>query len=178
MIRLFAALCTPHHIAEGLKACQQGLRSARWSEPENLHITLRFFGAVSEPIAERLDDWLAQIRQAPFDVRLEGAGVQDRDDRRPALFAAAAPLDPLKRLAGKCETAARKAGLAPDARTYRPHLTLAYLSEPPGPAVAAWVSAHNLLRSPPWRAERFFLYSSRLGRTGPRYDVEREYMLK
>jgi 2'-5' RNA ligase len=178
VIRLFAGLAPPDHIAEALKPCQQGLRGARWTPPENFHITLRFFGEIAEAAAEVLDDHLGAIRQAPFALSLAGAGVFGAETGRAAVFAALAPSEPLARLAGKCESAAQRAGLPKDPRTWRPHLTLAYLDGPPGPAAGAWVAGHNLLKTPPWRTDRFFLYSSRLGRQGPRYDVEREYPLR
>ena len=44
MIRLFAAVEVPAEIGEGLARRQQGLPGARWSPPENLHVTLRYFG--------------------------------------------------------------------------------------------------------------------------------------
>jgi 2'-5' RNA ligase len=43
--------------------------------------------------------------------------------------------------------------------------------------VAGWVQRHNLLKSPPFRVERFGLYSSWLSSDGSRYDLEREYPL-
>ena len=66
MIRLFAAIPAPPEIAEGLKRRQQGLPGARWRPAEHLHVTLRFFGEVSEPVAADLDAELATIPGAPF----------------------------------------------------------------------------------------------------------------
>ena len=75
MIRLFAALPVPFDIAEPLERRQQGLPGARWTPLENLHITLRFFGEVSETVAADLDAELARIIMGSFEVALEGAGV-------------------------------------------------------------------------------------------------------
>jgi 2'-5' RNA ligase len=177
MIRLFAALPVPFDIAEGLAPRQQGVPGARWRPQDVLHITLRFFGEVSETLAADLDDALAAVRVSPFEVRLEGVGAFGELDHMRAVWAGVAASEPLLRLAGKCETAARKVGLKAEGRTYRPHVTLAYLKASPEPRVAAWLAEHNLLRSPPWTARCFCLYSSRLGPDGSRYDLEREYSL-
>jgi 2'-5' RNA ligase len=43
--------------------------------------------------------------------------------------------------------------------------------------VAAWEQGHNLLKSPPFRVDRFGLYSSWQSSEGSRYELEREYVL-
>ena len=177
MIRLFAAVAVPQEIGEGLVRRQQGLPGARWRPLEALHVTLRFFGEVSEPVASDLDAELGQIPGAPFDLILEGVGTfgEGRDLR--AAWAGVADSEPLRLLAGRCEAAARRAGLKPETRAYRPHVTLAYLKRADPGRAAAWVQGHNLLRSPPFRVDRFGLYSSWLTSEGSRYDLEREYLL-
>ena len=75
MIRLFAALALPPDIAEGLIRRQHGLPGARWRPAEALHITLRFFGELSEPVAADLDEALGAIRMTRFEVGLQGAGA-------------------------------------------------------------------------------------------------------
>jgi 2'-5' RNA ligase len=175
MIRLFAALEVPFDVAEGLAPRQVGVPGARWRPTDAFHITLRFFGEVSEPVAANLDDALALIFMTPFEAHLDGAGAFGEQDHMRALWAGVAASEPLTRLAGKCETAARKMGLKPEKRTYRPHVTLAYLTGGSAPRVAAWIAEHNLLRSPPWTVRRFGLYSSQLGPDGSKYTLEREY---
>jgi len=177
MIRLFAALPVPHDIGEALTRRQQGLPGARWRPVEALHITLRFFGEVSETSAADLDSALSAVGGEPFDVSLEGAGAFGERDHMRAVWAGVSESEALRRLAARCETAARKAGLKGETRAYRPHVTLAYLKRSQPERVAAWVQGHNLLRSPNWRATWFGLYSSWSSAEGSRYDLEREYPL-
>jgi len=177
MIRLFAALPVPYDIAEGLTRRQQGLPRARWRPTEALHITLRFFGELTEPSAADLDAALAGVTVPPFDLSLEGVGMFGEEDHMRAVWAGVTASDPLKRLALKCENAARRVGLKPEGRLYRPHVTLAYLQGSPPDRIAAWLQGHNLLRSPSWRATAYHLYSSWSGPDGARYDVERTYPL-
>jgi len=177
VIRLFAAIAAPPEIALGLARRQQGLPGARWRPAESLHVTLRFFGEVSEPVAADLDAELAAVPGAPFELMLEGVGSfgEGRDLR--AVWAGVAESQPLRQLAGRCEAAARRAGLEPERRAYHPHITLAYLKHTDPVRAAAWVQGHNLLKSPPFRVDRFGLYSSWLSSRGSRYELEREYRL-
>ncbi len=177
MIRLFAALPVPPDVAEGLARRQQGLPKARWRTAEQMHVTLCFFGEVRETDAAELDAVLGAVRVEPFELRLQGVGAFGEGAASRAVWAGVAPCEPLARLAAKCETAARQADLQVERRSYRPHLTLAYLRGSPADRVAAWVAGHNLLQSPPWRATAFHLYSSWSSTEGSRYDLEREYPL-
>jgi 2'-5' RNA ligase len=177
MIRLFAALDIPDDIGADLQRRQQGLPGARWRPLDALHITLRFYGEIPEAQAAELDAELAAVSGRPFEVELEGVGCfgEGRDIR--AVWAGVAENPALQRLHEKCEQAARRVGVAPEKRAYRPHLTLAYLNGADPGRVAAWIQNHNLLKSPPFRVTWFGLYSSWLSRGGSRYDLEREYPL-
>lgn len=177
MIRLFAALSLPPGIAAALTRRQTGVENARWRTPESLHVTLRFFGDVREDVARDLDSELAGIDVAPFEIVLEGAGSFGDGADVHAIWAGVEESEPLRRLADACETAARRAGLKPEKRRYKPHVTLAYLKHADPVEVGQWVQANNLLKSPPIPVESFGLFSSTLGREGAHYRLEAEYPL-
>jgi 2'-5' RNA ligase len=177
MIRLFAALPIPPDIARALQSRQTGIEWARWSPPENLHVTLRFFGDLREDVARDLDAALLEVRGHPFEIVLQGAGAFGEGADVSAIWAGVEENAELRRLADACETAARRAGLKPEKRRYHPHVTLAYLRHPDPVEVGAWVQANNLLKSPPISTDGFNLYSSTLGREGAHYRLEAEYPL-
>ena len=177
MLRLFAAVAVPPEIGEPLVARQQGLPGARWRPPESFHITLRFFGDLREDAAADLDVELSAITSPPFAVTLAGVGAFGEGADIRAVWAGVEENPALGRLAKSTEAAARRARLKPETRAYRPHLTLAYLRRPDPARVAAWVQAHNLLKSPPFAASSFGLYSSHRTHEGSRYVLEREYAL-
>jgi 2'-5' RNA ligase len=177
VIRLFVAVTVPEAAAEALAPLVGGVPGARWSPPENLHITLRFAGEIAESIAEDLDSALAAVSVPAFDVSLAGVGAFGDPYALHALWAGVEANDILTRLHGRCETAARRAGLKPDTRAWKPHVTVAYLNGAESGRVAAWTSAHNLLRVPPFRADAFGLYSSWRTRNGSVYRLERRYPL-
>jgi 2'-5' RNA ligase len=177
MIRLFAAVAIPDEIGEALARRQQGLPGARWRPLDALHITLRFMGEVAETTAEDIDGALASVGGKALTLQLQGVGAFGEGPDIRAVWAGLAENEALSRLAARCETAARRAGLAPERRAFRPHVTLAYLKRADPGRVAAWIQGHNLLKSPPFQVTSFGLYSSHLGGEGSTYELEREYSL-
>ena len=178
MIRLFAALAVPFPVGEALAAHQIGLEGARWRPLENLHVTLRFFGDIPENQAEDLDAELSHIAGGPLELTLSGVGAFGEGDRVAAIWAGVEDNPGLRVLAHRCERAARQAGLKPETRVYHPHVTLAYLRRAEPAAVAAWIQAHNLLKSPLFAVAAFGLYSSWRTSEGSRYETQRIYPLR
>jgi RNA 2',3'-cyclic 3'-phosphodiesterase len=177
MIRLFAALSLPPWVAKALAPRQIGVPGARWRPAEALHVTLRFFGEVREDVARDLDAELCEVFARPFEITLAGAGAFGEGPELHAIWAGVTENAELRRLAAVCEAAARRVGLPPDKRAYRPHVTLAYLRRPDPADVGAWIQANNLLKSPPIPIAGFTLFSSVLTRDGSRYRAEAEYPL-
>ena len=178
MVRLFAALTLPPDVVETLQRRQSGLPGAKWRPPEALHVTLAFYGEMDERRADEVASELTRVSSSPFDIELAGTGAFGEGHRTHAVWAGVAPNDRLDVLAGRCRAAGERAGLTLEKRAYRPHVTLAYLKPQADPArIAAWIQGHNLLRSPPFRIDRFGLYSSVLSDAGSHYALEREYLL-
>lgn len=177
MIRLFAALAIPFEIGEGLTAHQEGLPGAAWRPSEAFHVTLRFAGDIPENQADDFAAELSRVSGEPLTLTLSGVGCFGEGEHIHAVWAGLEENPALRRLAARCESAARRAGLKPDTRLYTPHVTLAFLRRAPPAAVAAWIQTHNLLRSPPFELRSFGLYSSHQTREGSRYDLERSYPL-
>ena len=177
MIRLFAAIEIPEEDGLALQRRQQGIPGARWRPLDALHLTLSFFGEVSESTAVDLDTGLSNVGGEPLEITLEGVGAFGEGEDVRAVWAGVAPNAGLERLAARCASVARRTGLKLEHRAYRPHVTLAYLRHPDPHKVATWIQTHNLLKSPPIRVTWFGLYSSWLSDEGSRYQLEREYPL-
>ncbi|MCR5878235.1 RNA 2',3'-cyclic phosphodiesterase [Phenylobacterium sp. J367] len=177
MIRLFAAIAIPEDIGGALLVRQKGVENARWRPVEALHVTLRFFGDLREDVARDLDTELSAVGGRPFPIVLEGVGAFGEGADIHAIWAGVQESPELRHLARTCETAARRAGLKPEGRHYRPHVTLAYTRRPNPDEVAGWIQANNLLKSPPIWVDRFSLYSSHQTKEGSAYRLEAEYPL-
>lgn len=180
-LRLFAALSIPDDIAERLLALQKGVPGAKWRPRENLHITLRFFGDVAEPVADEIDSALDMLAapNKPFELRLKSAGSFGGADPH-AIWVGVEESEPLKKLAADCERAARRAGLKPEPRKFSPHVTLAYLSGGTEVArVQAFESRLGLFQTPAFFVESFGLYTSFTRKSAPNlYRLEADYPLR
>ncbi len=177
MIRLFVTLEIPEGLALRLSGLRGQVPGARWVPPENMHLTLRFAGEVDEGRAGDLDAELARVGAQPFDVSLSGVGHFASRDRVRALWAGVEHSDALERLQAKIEGACVRAGLAPEGRRFHPHVTLARCRDTRTGRIEGFIAEHAAFAAPPFAVERFVLFSSQLGRSGPLYTAEAEYPL-
>ena len=126
MPRLFTAIEVPNEIRDELYRLRIPLPGARWMKPESYHITLRFAGDIGNVEAREFVANLSMIEPDGFELRLSGLGVFGGDDPH-AIWAGVESTPQLEDLARAHEKAARNAGLAPETRAFRPHVTLARL---------------------------------------------------
>ena len=176
MPRLFTALEVPADIAFSLSLLRGGLPGARWVEPENYHITLRFIGDVEEPMADEIAGQLRRVSRPPFELAL--AGLDAFGSRKPhAIYAAVRPTLVLRKLQGEHERLMQRIGLEPERRKFTPHVTIARLRGAAEPDVAAYLALRGDFRTAPFPVGRFVLMSSRASRGGGPYIVEESYPL-
>ena len=87
MPRLFTGLEVPYAVGLALSLKRGGLYGARWMDPENYHITLRFIGDVDHTTANEVTDALDRLAHSEaFSIRLNHLGVFGGDKPR-ALYA-------------------------------------------------------------------------------------------
>lgn len=135
--------------------------------PENYHVTLKFLGHVDAPRAEALCAAAADVRVPPFEIVFDHVGFWAQP-RILWLGAETVPA-PLAALAQALEAAAAEAGIDPESRPYRPHVTLARKVSRPG-----LTGACEPIR---WRAENFVLAASETAPQGAHYRVLRSWPL-
>jgi len=176
MPRLFTGLEIPKALGETLSLLRGGLPGARWIDPENYHVTLRFIGDVDDDIGREVAWLLGKVRRKDFELRLDG--LQSFGGRKPrAVIASVAPSQSVMELQAEHERLMRRVGLEPEGRKYTPHVTLARLRDTSSFEVAEYLSARGAFRSPPFSVPRFVLFSSRASVGGGPYVVEAAYPL-
>jgi 2'-5' RNA ligase len=176
MPRIFTGLEIPAEVAQSLAMFRGGLPGARWIDPENYHLTLRFIGDVDDLTAHEVASLLGRVRRPSLELRFEELSAFG--GRRPrAVIAALAHTPALMELQAEHERLMQRVGLEPEGRKYTPHVTLARLRDVSSRDVAEYLSTRALIRPPPFRVSRFVLFSSRTSVGGGPYVIEAAYPL-
>lgn len=180
MIRCFAALALPDPVADDLAGLQAGLPAGRAVAPENLHLTLGFFGEQREPVVEDLHLALGEISVPAPEIEIAGLGMFGGAQPR-SLHAEVRPEPGLKALRARVQQAARGAGIAMARAKFVPHVTLARFPATLPPedlaALHRFVAARMGRASARFVPDHFTLYRSHLTRSGPEYEALAEYPL-
>ncbi len=176
MPRLFTGLEVPGAVVGQLALMRGGVAGARWLEPEDYHVTLRFIGDIDARVARDIDETLSDIRRPKALVRFEGLGWFG--GAKPRAIVAKVKADrALVDLQAEQERCLRRIGLEPETREYTPHVTLARLRGADQANVASYLAERGVLIADSFTPERFVLYSSREGSGGGPYIVEAAYPL-
>jgi 2'-5' RNA ligase len=176
MPRLFTGLELPDAVVCQLAPMRGGVIGARWLEPEEYHITLRFIGDIDARAARDIDDTLSDIRRPKAPIRFEGLSWFGGD--KPRAIVAKVKAEPaLMDLQAEQERRLRRIGIEPETRKYTPHVTLARVRGASQTAVASYLALRGALVADSFAAERFALYSAREGSGGGPYVVEAAYPL-
>jgi 2'-5' RNA ligase len=176
MPRLFAGLEIPAAVAETLAHLRGGLHGARWIDPDDYHVTLRFIGDIGHTTANEIAGLMARVSRKPFPVSVQG--LQSFGGRKPrAIVACVAPSRPLIELQGELERLVRRIGLEPESRKFVPHVTLARLRDASAQDVADYLSLRGYFPSQTFTADSFALFSARDSVGGGPYIVEDSYAL-
>jgi 2'-5' RNA ligase len=177
MPRLFTAIELPEEVCQELHRLHLPLPGARWIKPESYHLTLRFAGDIDNTAAREFATALAEIESDGFEISLMGVGAFGGDNPS-AVWAGFAPSTELEALARAHEKAARRAGLPPEKRPFKPHVTLARLKNSRAEAVARFLTRYGGYRSEPFFVARTVLMSSRPSVGGGPYAIEDSFPMR
>ncbi|WP_342361100.1 RNA 2',3'-cyclic phosphodiesterase [Terrarubrum flagellatum] len=176
MPRLFTGFEVPPDVAFELSMLRGGVSGARWIDPDNYHVTLRFLGDIDGATARDFAWGLDEVQGEPIEVTIDALDSFGGDKPR-ALLARVKLSRDLADLQYEHEKLARRVGLPPEQRKFIPHVTLARMRQASAHGVAAWLGARALFRSITFTAQRFVLFSSRESTGGGPYLVEAQYPL-
>jgi RNA 2',3'-cyclic 3'-phosphodiesterase len=174
MPRLFTGLSLPDNVSLDLQIMQGGIPGARWLDPENHHLTIRFIGDIETGVAREIALGLESLRFAPFKLRLKGVGLFG-GNKPHSLYAGVEDSSDIRRLHDQHERLCQTLGLPAEHRKFLPHVTLARLKEPDPRALQRWVEVHSLYSTLQFDVTSFQLFSSRPLKGGGPYAVEAEY---
>lgn len=164
--RCFIALAPDQPTRDALSAIEVPV-GARRVPYEQLHLTMTFIGKLTVDLGEQLAEALAD-HNAP----LEPARVTNIEHwpsaARPRLMVTSlAMTDDLVKLDWRIRSLMIELGLPVDARSFRPHITLARFGREAGPAAPCERVREDMQA----QFESLVLYSSTLARHGARYQA-------
>lgn len=173
-MRLFAAVVPPPAIRDALEVFVEPRRNAdpdlRWVGRDNWHLTLAFFGDVTDDRAEPLLDALAGVRGRPFRLVLDGAGAfPDPAAARVLFHGVAEGASEFGALSRRVRTAADRVGVPSDNAKHRPHLTLARRRRPGD--LTRWLRVVDSFPPAAFAVDSFDLVRSELRPSGASYRV-------
>jgi len=177
MLRLFVGIEFPPELRLRLSLLQSGVAGAKWVDPGNFHLTLRFIGEIDEGTAADVDEALLRLKARPFSLQLAGVGVFGGDKPR-QLWVGVEREPALANLQAKIETALIRVGLPPEPRKFAPHVTLARLREPKRADIQQFLAAQAQFRAEPLRVDRFSLIASYPTKAGSVYEDQADYELR
>jgi 2'-5' RNA ligase len=176
MPRLFTGIELSEDMADELSALEEPIPGASWIDADDLHLTLRFFGDVSEFQAREIGDLLETLQADAFNLTVKGLGTFGTQPT--ALFAAVETTPALDALVRANDRVARGAGIAASKNPFRAHITLARLQYADPVKLARFLSMNATLAFEPVFVHRFTLFSARPRTGGGPYVAEAHYPLR
>jgi RNA 2',3'-cyclic 3'-phosphodiesterase len=150
--------------------------NVRWSAPESWHITLQFLGSTTPQQYECVTARLRELHHAPLEIQLGAIGTFPRAG---VLFTDVRINPELLALQQSVTVATAPCGFTPEARPYRPHITLARRK---GKSRDREFRNLKLQIDPPphfssFDANGFILYESIPTPEGSRYEIRERFPL-
>jgi RNA 2',3'-cyclic 3'-phosphodiesterase len=174
-MRLFVALdITPdvrERIAKFLNKLRTAYPSARWVRPENLHVTLKFIGEVSETRAAEFRAALSHVHSpAVAQMDFRGTGLFPNDKRPRVFWIGIHASANVAEVAKEIDDRFSALGVEHEVREFRPHLTLARFDDARGlDALRAAIGNFGDAEFGSVRTNQLHLYQSQTASGGARY---------
>lgn len=170
LIRSFLAIPLAPDTLDTIETIQNRLHPElpefRWTRRENSHLTLQFFGDITEEDLEKAGEIVVSVGSlfAPFSIRLTEIGAFPSPDRARLVWVGVES-DRLGELYDALQTALQAAGFPIDQRRFRPHITIGRCKR---------LARHILSRRPitvaaEMRVDELILYESRLQASGAQH---------
>lgn len=170
MPRLFVAIDIP--FKDQLQDLKTDIPTARWVQPQQMHLTLRFIGAdVPDKQVEPIKSALMSVTFAPFELTVAGVGRFPAGQKKPprVLWVGTQPQPALLELHKIVETALAGVGFPPEDNPFKAHITLARLKAPSS-EFDQFLVDHADFHAGTFTVHQFILFSSLLTPQGSRYS--------
>lgn len=177
-MRLFTAIDPPDSIREQLRSIQAGSDlPARWTSPDQFHVTVRFIGDAGEEQTRRYQSALDSLTLSPVECQPYGLDVLPSRRSPRVLTLGLERTDTHMALYNSVSQTLEEQGLDPEERSYKPHVTIARLNDVPPEAVHEFLRSHQDAAFPRFEVDRLVLYESTLTPDGAIHEPVSTYVL-
>ena len=171
--RLFVAIDLPEPTKQFLVDLDPKIRSVRWTDAAQMHLTLAFFGDVPEDVDLALREKLNAIEFGAFFLPITGAGTFPSKGPPKIIWIGVGRGHPhLFQVHKRVQEAALAAGIEPELRPWHPHITIARCRDVAPQSIRKFLRSNVDLDAGMIRVEAFHLYSSKLTPAGPIHTRE------
>ncbi len=171
--RLFVAIDLPASVQQFLRALDPSVPGMKWSQPDQMHLTVGFFGSVDADREDKLRERLQKIEFGSFFLPLSGVGSFKSRGSPSVIWIGVGKGHPhLFQLHKQVSDAALAANIEPDLRPWHPHITLARCRGVSPQAVLKFVRESETLDAGMFPVDHFTLFSSRVSSAGSVYTSE------
>jgi 2'-5' RNA ligase len=171
--RLFVAIDLPDSTRQLLADLDPHIRGVRWTEPAQMHLTLGFFGDVSEDVELKLREKLGAVEFGAFFLSINGVGTFSSKGAPKIIWIGVGKAHPhLFQIHKRVQEAALAVGIEPELRPWHPHITMARCSDVFAQTLRKFLQSNAELDVGMIRVDAFHLYSSRLTPAGPIHTRE------
>ena len=177
MKRLFLALCLDELTRAYISSLGGQVPNARPVPSEQLHLTIRFIGDVEGTLYHEIKERLHELSSPSVVLHIKGVGHFPPRGNPRVLWAGVKTSSELLLLRNRVNTILRTCGIAPEARKFHPHITLARMKKSSPHRVAQFLTQHSQLEAPPAQISQLTLYSSILTQKGAIHCIEEQYPL-
>ncbi|MDO9350005.1 MAG: RNA 2',3'-cyclic phosphodiesterase [Deltaproteobacteria bacterium] len=185
MLRSFLAIELPATILKRIEEVQKDLKSSRadvrWVSPENIHLTLKFFGTIEESIIESIIKLIeGPVQGTPlFFLKIQGMGAfPGLKNPRVIWMGFQEGKEIIVAIQKQLERELGKIGFPPEDRPFHPHLTLGRMRSNRGKdELVRGMERYREEEFGNFQVEKVVLFKSELRPTGPIYTALREARL-
>jgi RNA 2',3'-cyclic 3'-phosphodiesterase len=171
--RLFVAIELPESTRQFLVDLDPKIRGVRWTEAAQMHLTVGFFGDVSEDVDPVLREKLSAIQFGTFFLPITGVGTFPQKGPPKIIWIGVGRGHPhLFQVHKRVQEAALAAGIEPELRAWHPHITTARCRDVAPQSIRKFLQSKLDLDAGMIRVEAFHLYSSKLTPAGPIHTRE------
>jgi RNA 2',3'-cyclic 3'-phosphodiesterase len=171
--RLFVAVDLPDSMRQLLAGLDPHIRGVRWTEPDQMHLTLGFFGDVPKDVELRMRQRLSAVEFGAFFLPVNGVGAFSSRGAPTIIWIGVGKAHPhLFQIHKRVQEAALAVGIEPELRPWHPHITIARCRDVSAQALRKFLQSNAELDAGMIRVDAFHLYSSRLTPAGPIHTRE------